>query len=481
MLRTSRIRLAKPRIPIGAHNVSSHGYDVGLSEITQNVHDLAPFPGYSLLLNPQHFYHNSIILTWAERTPHPVSLRQLAGFGKKLTKEKVISSANFVRTELPVRLALRIKDLQKLPFGVVNNFHIAQVYESYCHCFNMFRWKPRIETLEENDEFCVFLKKVLDDHLLILPHLMMGALECSILQSLPQAELDAFMSSMIRSRISRRVIIEQHISLSKNFREGAQEERPSDYIGDVFKQCSAIDNLTACKNTASNFLSSLFPHLQMPELIIEGDDVSFPFMPSHLNYIFGEITRNAYKSTIQAFVKRHENSTEDITKIKPPPIRVMIAQTKKDITFKFSDQGGGMKKENLPGVWSFGRSPELARKSLSNFHSLPGLNLTPRFPILESNATHEAISATSGSQSLLQQLGDMETRETSMKAKGSLSSLITRPFEFTLGISLPMCKVYTDYWNGDLNMYSLEGYGSDTYLRLRKLGSSQDKLQLDKA
>lgn len=51
----------------------------------------------------------SLVLTklycirWAERQIRPISLRQLTFFGRTLTEPRLISSANYVRTELPTR------------------------------------------------------------------------------------------------------------------------------------------------------------------------------------------------------------------------------------------------------------------------------------------------------------------------------------------------------------------------------------------
>lgn len=43
---------------------------------------------------------------WAEREIRPISLRQLTFFGRTLTEPRLISSANYVRTELPTRYVL---------------------------------------------------------------------------------------------------------------------------------------------------------------------------------------------------------------------------------------------------------------------------------------------------------------------------------------------------------------------------------------
>jgi hypothetical protein len=41
----------------------------------------------------------------------------------------VLQSANYVRTELPVRIAHRLRDLQALPYVVVTQEGVARVYE----------------------------------------------------------------------------------------------------------------------------------------------------------------------------------------------------------------------------------------------------------------------------------------------------------------------------------------------------------------
>ena len=45
-------------------------------------------------------------------------------------------SANYVRTELPVRIAHRLRDMQTLPYVVVNQEGVASVYEAYWSAFD---------------------------------------------------------------------------------------------------------------------------------------------------------------------------------------------------------------------------------------------------------------------------------------------------------------------------------------------------------
>lgn len=442
---------------------------VSKKQIAEHLSDLGAFPSFSSILTPQHFYQNDVLMRFSKQKPHPVSLRQLAGYGKALTKQKIIASANFVRVELPIRLTMRIRDLQTLPFGVVNNFHLAQIYESYYHSFNAFRKIAPITTIQENDEFCRKLSTLLDQHVFNLSHLMMGALELSILKTLPQDELDAFMSSMLRSRISRRVIVEQHLSLSEIYREHPYQSKPPDYIGEIFHHCNAKEHFNIVGEMVKQSMLDLFPNAEnMPDLRIEGDvDCSFPFMVPHLHYLIGEILRNSFQATI----KTHGETTDK----KLPPIKITVVNSSKDVIFRISDQGGGVPHNKLRSIWSFGKTPALARQSLANFHRIPGLQMYSNLQVTPAGSSivdnRDALGLTS-----VGDVGELISTKSS-----TLEKLTTRPNQFKLGLGLPMCKVYADYWNGDLTMNSLEGYGSDTCLTLSKLGLHSNKTQLDRA
>lgn len=58
----------------------------------------------------------------------------------------------------------------------------------------------------------------------------------------------------------------------------------------------------------------------------------------------------------------------------------------------------------------------------------------------------------------------------------SLASLTSRPPNLRLGMGLPMSRVYAEYWAGNLEMHSLEGYGCDAFLQISKLGNKNEQL-----
>lgn len=42
----------------------------------------------------------------------------------------------------------------------------------------------------------------------------------------------------------------------------------------------------------------------------------------------------------------------------------------------------------------------------------------------------------------------------------------------TAGFGLPLSRVFARYWGGDLQIVSVNGYGTDAHLHLNKLGNS---------
>ncbi len=129
----------------------------------------------------RHFYLNKVLEQWAAKPATRMTLRQLIFFGRTLgrDREKILKSANYVRQELPVRIAHRIRDLQALPFVVMTNQHLEDVYQKYWSAFETFRRFPHIKSMDDNEKFCNLLRGLLDDHLTIIPSLTIGIVESS--------------------------------------------------------------------------------------------------------------------------------------------------------------------------------------------------------------------------------------------------------------------------------------------------------------
>ncbi|CCF55904.1 hypothetical protein KAFR_0A04690 [Kazachstania africana CBS 2517] len=448
------------------------------------------FPAKSKYVNKQHYYHNKNVLLddYLKRSPHPVSLMQLAQYyddSKKLTKQKVIHSGQFVKEELIVRIASKIYQLQCLPFSVVNNFHFVQVYESYYNIFERFRKFPSIRTLDDNLRFVNFTKRLLRRfNTLNSPHLVMGALECTILDLYPTDKMDNLLSELLRARISRRLIAEEHISITNNYMSGKKENTL--VLGDIFQECFAKKYILGASKSCEKFIKDMyFENIPLPKLIIEGDaSLKFLFLPTHLKYLFNELLRNIYEATMKDYIRKGLP--------RPKPIIITIIENEDCYIFRIADQAGGILYHD-EDIWSFGKSKERARESLENFHKLPGLQTISIYDHLNQNenirkfyeSSKDAViplARTTGtySNTSLEPITNANLEIGIPKYERSLIQMLQRSYRYKLGIGLAMCKVYSEYWNGDLKLHSVSGYGTDTILKLGNLMKNTEKLQLDK-
>jgi pyruvate dehydrogenase kinase 2/3/4 len=383
---------------------------------------------------------------WVERPIRPISLRQLFFFGRTLTEQRLISSANYVRTELPTRLAHRLHEMQKLPYVVVTNPHLSLVYELYCKAFESFRKVPEIKTVSQNDDYCKVISENLKEHLAVIPNLVMGVLECQDL--VPPEVMDDFVNAMLRARISRRVIAEQHLALTETFNSPWHVPQPSsesDFVGEVLLRCNAREVIQQCGVFAQSLGGS---SRSVPRINIQGHlNATFPYVLSHLEYIISELLRNS----VQAVMDRHGSSSTE-----PPPIEVLVCEAPQHVVIRISDQGGGVPREILPFLWSFNKGPRSAAR-LRNLEKVPSLAATMQ-ELHPKNGRSQAKSLPG------------ESRDS------SLSTLSSRPPDLRLGMGLPMSRIYAEYWAGSLELHSLEGYGVDAFLQISKLGNQNEQL-----
>ncbi len=391
-------------------------------------------------------YNAKLLSSWVDRPIRPISLRQLFFFGRTLTESRLLSSANYLRTELPTRLAHRLRDMQRLPYVVVTNPHLSIVYELYYKSFEAFRRVNTIRTVEDNDQYCKAIGESLKEHLAVIPNLVMGVLQCQDL--VPSNVMDGFVHGMLRARISRRVIAEQHLALTETFNlpwHVPQTSSEHDFVGEVLLRCNAKDVVERCGKVAQELCKSIDGAGPIvPDIKIRGHtDATFPYVLSHLEYIIGELLRNS----IQAVMEKHTDPSKP-----PPPIEVLICEASQQVIIRFSDQGGGIPRDILPFLWSFNKGPRSSSR-------MENLSRVPELEAKMQEVQHPQVEIVKG-----------KIRDS------SLSSLASRPPGLRLGMGLPMSRVYAQYWAGGLELHSLEGYGVDAFLQISKLGNQNERL-----
>ncbi|KAG2183041.1 hypothetical protein INT44_006022 [Umbelopsis vinacea] len=373
--------------------------------------------------SPAHFYQNRTLDYYVEQRVTPITLRQLVFFGKRLNDERLIKSANYVRNELPVRLAHRIRDFQQLPFIVGSNPHIQLVYDLYWAAFEKFRKVPLIETKQQNQEYCDLLRTLLRDHLVVIPQLALGISECA--QHIPAVHANHFMNTMLRSRISRRVITEQHLALSESSQDVDNDDA---VVGTIFTKCNPTNIIEKCIALIETRLSGTE---KCPPFNIDGSTGcgDFTYISEHIEYIVFQLLSNSVRHTLQF----HKNN------IAPPPVNITICSNDTDILIRISDQGGGMSPEAYRDLWSF-----TSQRRFKAFETIPQM------------AARIA-----------------EEEEIPWSWQGQEDQ--------HLGIGLPMSKVYSEYWGGELKVMSMEGFGTEAYIRIPRLGNQTENIDFEEA
>ncbi|KAF2746179.1 alpha-ketoacid dehydrogenase kinase [Sporormia fimetaria CBS 119925] len=398
---------------------------------------------------------------WVQREARPISLRQLTFFGRTLTEPRLIDSANYCRLEIPTRIAHRLRDIQTLPYVVVANPHLAHVYELYHRAFERFRRIKEIRTLDDNDHYCKLLEETLKEHASVIPQLAIGMLEVQGLMKPEQT--DRFMNTMLKSRISRRVIAEQHLALTETFHApwhfpNAQSAQDTEAVGEIFLRCNAKEIVERCGNTTQELIRQAYgSHVAIPEIRINGHlDATFPYILSHLEYIIGELLRNSIQAVIE--LRQWKDA-------QPPPIDVLICETPQHVIIRISDQGGGIPTEILPHLWSFSKGPRRQTR-IENLGKVPKLLGT----LQELKVGDKSPSEGQGPKDGFSNAGGHPVHHS------SLASLTSRPPNLRLGIGLPMSRIYAEYWAGSLEMHNLEGFGVDAFLQISKLGNKNERL-----
>ncbi|XP_034706082.1 pyruvate dehydrogenase (acetyl-transferring) kinase, mitochondrial-like [Vitis riparia] len=152
-----------------------------------------------------------------------------------------------------------------------------------------------------------------------------------------------------------------------------------------------------------------------PDVNIYGDQCfTFPYVPTHLHQMVFELVKNSLRAVQERFM-----DSDDIA----PPVRIIVADGLEDVTIKISDEGGGIPRSGLPKIFTY-------------------LYSTARNPLDENLDLASADRVTMAGY----------------------------------GCGLPISRLYARYFGGDLQIISMEGYGTDAYLHLSRLGDSEEPL-----
>lgn len=140
-----------------------------------------------------------------------------------MTEEKLLRSANFLKEEITIRFAHRIRQFQALPFILTSQPPLQQIYQRYWDTFTAFRTFPPIRHAHVNRAFCEMVQHALQQHRKTLPALMAAMAQASSPDTTSTTPTDTtstssmlspFLKHTMASQLGCRVLAYHHLAMS---------------------------------------------------------------------------------------------------------------------------------------------------------------------------------------------------------------------------------------------------------------------------
>ncbi|CAO3632825.1 unnamed protein product [Cunninghamella echinulata] len=395
-----------------------------------------------------------------------VSLKQMVMFGQKPSKATLFKASQFLHEELPIQLAHCVKELDEVLFAdmpsiiKVKNWYAqsfkelielpppklsSKIKEQFKrgerkykdhedqipnHTFPKPRNSPTLpypighryynniqhvectpEMIKYTEDFVKTVEGIKTRHDPVVTTMAQGILEYKekLQSDLIDTDVQQFLDRFYMSRIGIRMLIGQHSALYRGpFRH--------DYVGVICTKTNIKEIAMDAIANARFICEDHYGLFKAPDVrMFCPSDIEFMYVPSHLNHMIFELLKNSLRAVVERYGADYEDEY--------PPIKLVIAHGKEDITIKISDEGGGIPRSAIPVVWTY-------------------MYTTAKVQELEP-----------------------EFNKTEFKAPMA-----------GFGYGLPTSRLYARYFGGDLKLISMEGYGTDAYLHLNRLSNSDEPL-----
>lgn len=407
----------------GANGWRIEGVD---DDVARNIYDCSHQPQTSVSLQ-------TLMKTGRGELIHKTYKDASYSDDSKVATDKILMQvAGFLRHELPIRLSRRVYDLERVPH-MKDMKSVKQVKDLYIQSIEDLLSVPRqIDTEQKEESFARLVEGIYERHASVLVQMARGAFELRAAINSGLVKNHASSSNHNKRRSEAFDTMEDtHAFLDRFYisRIGIRvligqylslRQHPvENYVGIICSKTSPFEIVKRAIDDASFMCTRKYG--DAPEVIITGRlDLSFPYVPTHLHYIMLELLKNSMRATVD-----WHGVDSDY-----PPIKVVIADGKEneDVVIKVSDEGGGIPRSNINKIWSylFTTADPAIQEGMVAFNE---------------NVDHSIDSPLAG-----------------------------------LGYGLPISRSYARYFGGDMSIMSMEGYGTDAFIYLTRLGNTREPL-----
>lgn len=352
---------------------------------------------------------------YAQYNPTTLTLDNFVKFAA--TKSPANASFKFLSKELPVRFANIMKEFRLLPDQLHNTPSFRTVEDWYQESFSeILQFKDvHIDSDGTLEKFNATLDTLLRRHESVVETMAEGVLEMKerygneLNERHMQKRIQYFLDRFYLNRIGIRMIIHQHRLLF------AEEEGAGNHIGAIDPHCD-VQAIAERAYDDARFLCEQY-YLSAPECKFVcrspfekdkklSDRITMTYVPTHLYHMLFELLKNSLRAVVETHREKNEL----------PELKILICRGRGDITIKISDQGGGIRRTELPSLFNY------------TYSTAPRPDEHERTPLAG------------------------------------------------YGYGLPLSHLYARYFNGDLWLNSVDGFGTDAMICLKLLPTDASEL-----
>ncbi|XP_051733004.1 pyruvate dehydrogenase kinase, isozyme 3b [Ctenopharyngodon idella] len=342
-------------------------------------------------------------------SPSPMSIKQFLDFGRENACEK--TSFMFLRKELAVRLANTMREVNLLPVNLQSQPSVKLVESWYSQSFEeLLDYEKRSpEDPHTLNDFLEILIKIRNRHNDVVPTMAQGVIEYK-----EKFGFDPFISSNVQYFLDRfytnRISFRMLINQHTLLFGNATCLAQPKHIGSIDPACNVAEVVRDAYETAKMLCEQYY--MTAPELKIGEFNSKTPKKPIQVVYVPSHLFHmlfELFKNSMRATVELYENNSERL-----PPVKAMVTLGKEDLSIKISDNGGGVPLRKIDRLFNY------------MYSTAP----TPR----------------------------LDSSQAAVPLAG-------------FGYGLPISRLYARYFQGDLNLYSVEGFGTDAVIHLKAVSS----------
>jgi len=360
-----------------------------------------------------------MLLKYKQRQPTPVTLRDMLAWSEM---QHSAATSKLLTVELLTRLAHRIGELGEFPKPVQETAPVTKVMELYSSTFYSLADFYYSSSKWDESVLTSLLRDFKETDSSTVPSIALGMHRVALsFPEQPPLPSDFQLNQFYQSRLGIRMLIGQRV-------------RPRIKMTSV---PSVVKRAYERAKKLSIEIHGAAPALQLDghvhERVWPMSDTKgvFWYVPSHLEHILFELIKNSMGATMK--MQDQGKFEGDM-----PPIKVVISKGIDDVSLKVSDEGGGIARSVAPQIWSYKYSTAPSRILRKN-----------RFK----NLRHAAMAT-----------ADNEDHE-----------YVTFRENFSGGgYGLPIARVFSRYFGGDLEMATVDGFGTDVFLYIPNLSEAAE-------